>query len=166
MTPVDGLIVAVIGLSAVVSLWRGFVKEAISLLSWIAAFAVAIAMTPQLSQLLAETISTAALRMLLAFLLLFFSTLLVGGLINRLLASLLKISGLSGTDRLLGMVFGVFRGVIVVLAFLVIVPPVVAVEDQIWWRESLLIPQYSLLQSWALATFGDISQWQPQWLQR
>ena len=69
MTPVDGLIVAVIGLSAVVSLWRGFVKEAISLLSWIAAFAVAIAMTPQLSQLLAETISTAALRMLLAFLL-------------------------------------------------------------------------------------------------
>ena len=166
MTPVDGLIVAVIGLSAVVSLWRGFVKEAISLLSWIAAFAVAIAMTPQLSQLLAETISTAALRMLLAFLLLFFSTLLVGGLINRLLASLLKISGLSGTDRLLGMVFGVFRGVIVVLAFLVIVPPVVAVEDQIWWRESLLIPQFSLLQSWALATFGDISQWQPQWLQR
>jgi len=166
VTPVDGLIVAVIGLSAVVSLWRGFVKEAISLLSWIAAFAVAIAMTPQLSQLLAETISTAALRMLLAFLLLFFSTLLVGGLINRLLASLLKISGLSGTDRLLGMVFGVFRGVIVVLAFLVIVPPVVAVEDQIWWRESLLIPQFSLLQSWALATFGDISQWQPQWLQR
>ncbi len=83
----------------------------------------------------------------------------MGGLINRILASLLKVTGLSGTDRLLGMVFGVFRGAIVILACLIIVPPLVAVNEELWWRESMLIPQFLMLEDWALQAFSDVSQW-------
>lgn len=159
MNGADWIIVAILAASGLLSLWRGFVKEAISLVVWIAAFGIGITFSPQLSTLLAASVENDSLRLILAFILLFIGTLIVGGLINRILASLLKVTGLSGTDRLLGMVFGVFRGAIVILACLIIVPPLVAVNEELWWRESMLIPQFLMLEDWALQAFSDVSQW-------
>ncbi len=159
MNGADLIILAVLGISGIVSLMRGFVKEAISLVVWIAAFTIAVSMSPKLSLLLVSTVSTESLRMILSFILLFFGTLIVGGLVSRLLASLLKASGLSGTDRLLGMVFGVLRGSIIVLTCLIVIVPYLSVDDQPWWRESVLIPQFLMMEDWALVTFSDISQW-------
>ncbi|MDG1938844.1 MAG: CvpA family protein [Pseudomonadales bacterium] len=162
MNGADWIIVAVLSASGLLSLWRGFVKEAISLVVWIAAFGIGIAFSPKLSVLLADSIDSLendSLRLILAFILLFIGTLIVGGLINRVLASLLKVAGLSGTDRLLGMVFGFFRGAIVVLACLIIVPPLVAVDEESWWRESVLIPRFLMLEDWALQAFSDVSEW-------
>ena len=160
MNGADWIIVAILAASGLLSLWRGFVKEAISLVVWIAAFGIGITFSPQLSTLLAASVENDSLRLILAFILLFIGTLIVGGLINRILASLFKVTGLSGTDRLLGMVFGVFRGAIVILACLIIVPPLVAVNEELWWRESMLIPQFLMLEDWALQAFSDVSQWQ------
>ena len=159
MNGADWIIVAILAASGLLSLWRGFVKEAISLVVWIAAFGIGITFSPQLSTLLAASVENDSLRLILAFILLFIGTLIVGGLINRILASLLKVTGLSGTDRLLGMVFGVFRGAIVILACLIIVPPLVAVDQELWWRESMLIPQFLMLEDWALQAFSDVSEW-------
>ena len=159
MNGADWIIVAILAASGLLSLWRGFVKEAISLVVWIAAFGIGITFSPQLSTLLAASVENDSLRLILAFILLFIGTLIVGGLINRILASLFKVTGLSGTDRLLGMVFGVFRGAIVILACLIIVPPLVAVNEELWWRESMLIPQFLMLEDWALQAFSDVSQW-------
>ncbi len=159
MNGADWIIVAILAASGLLSLWRGFVKEAISLVVWIAAFGIGITFSPQLSTLLAASVENDSLRLILAFILLFIGTLIVGGLINRILASLLKVTGLSGTDRWLGMVFGVFRGAIVILACLIIVPPLVAVNEELWWRESMLIPQFLMLEDWALQAFSDVSQW-------
>lgn len=159
MNGADWIIVAILAASGLLSLWRGFVKEAISLVVWVAAFGIGITFSPQLSTLLAVSVENDSLRLILAFILLFIGTLIVGGLINRILASLLKVTGLSGTDRLLGMVFGVFRGAIVILACLIIVPPLVAVNEELWWRESMLIPQFLMLEDWALQAFSDVSQW-------
>lgn len=159
MNGADWIIVAILAASGLLSLWRGFVKEAISLVVWVAAFGIGITFSPQLSTLLAASVENDSLRLILAFILLFIGTLIVGGLINRILASLLKVTGLSGTDRLLGMVFGVFRGAIVILACLIIVPPLVAVNEELWWRESMLIPQFLMLEDWALQAFSDVSQW-------
>jgi membrane protein required for colicin V production len=159
MNGADWIIVAILSASGLLSLWRGLVKEAISLVIWIAAFGIGIAFSPKLSALLASSVENDSLRLILAFILLFIGTLLVGGLINRILASLLKVAGLSGTDRLLGMVFGIFRGAIVVLACLIIVPPLVAIDQELWWRESMLIPQFLMLEDWALQAFSDVSEW-------
>ena len=159
MNGADWIIIAILAASGLLSLWRGFVKEAISLVVWIAAFGIGITFSPQLSTLLAASVENDSLRLILAFILLFIGTLIVGGLINRILASLLKVTGLSGTDRLLGMVFGFFRGAIVILACLIIVPPLVAVDQELWWRESMLIPQFLMLEDWALQAFSDVSEW-------
>jgi membrane protein required for colicin V production len=159
MNGADWIIIAILSASGLLSLWRGLVKEAISLVIWIAAFGIGIAFSPKLSALLAASVDNDSLRLILSFILLFIGTLLVGGLINRILASLLKVAGLSGTDRLLGMVFGIFRGAIVILACLIIVPPLVAIDQELWWRESMLIPQFLMLEDWALQAFSDVSEW-------
>lgn len=159
MNGIDWIIISVIGVSGLFSLIRGFVKEAMSLVVWVSAFGIAIAFSPKLSVVLTSSVETESLRLILAFIMLFTGTLIVGGLINRLLVTLLKATGLSGTDRLLGMVFGFFRGAIVVLACLIIFPPLVDVEEQPWWHESTLIPKFLMLEGWALQAFSDVSQW-------
>lgn len=159
MNGADWIIVAILSASGLLSLWRGLVKEAISLVIWVAAFGIGIAFSPKLSALLASSVENDSLRLILSFILLLVGTLLVGGLINRILASLLKVAGLSGTDRLLGMVFGIFRGAIVILACLIIVPPLVAIDQELWWRESMLIPRFLMLEDWALQAFSDVSEW-------
>lgn len=159
MNGADWIIVAVLGISGLVSLMRGFVKEAISLIVWVAAFSIAIAFGPKLSAVLASSIAAESLRLILSFIILFVGTLIVGGLINRVIASLLKVTGLSGTDRLLGMVFGFFRGAIVVVAGLLVLPPLLAVDQELWWHQSVLIPKFLMLEDWALQVFSDVSQW-------
>ncbi|MFT5889515.1 MAG: membrane protein required for colicin V production, partial [Zhongshania sp.] len=103
---VDWLIVGVVVMSALISLIRGFVKEALSLLSWTVAFFVSIAFHPQAMSLLENLVDKVYLREILAYVLLFGATLLAGSLLTHFIAVVVKRTGLSGTDRLLGMVFG------------------------------------------------------------
>ena len=159
MTGVDWLIVSVLGLSGLVSLWRGFVREAISLLVWVGAFVIAIRFSPKLAVLLGGIAEAEVIRMLLAFVLLFAATLIIGAVINMLMASLLKPSGLSVADRVLGVAFGVLRGGVVVLALLILLPPLLDLDQTQWWQQSVLIPQFLLLEDWAIDTFSDISAW-------
>ena len=85
----DWVIVVVIGLSTLLSLWRGFVKEALSLVTWVAAFFVAVAFSTRLSALLADVIANDGLRYAAAYVILFASTLLLGALLNSLVAQLI-----------------------------------------------------------------------------
>lgn len=159
MNEIDWIIAGVLGFSGLVSLLRGFVKEALSLILWVVALVLAISLSPRLSYLLSDWLAHETLRMIAAFLLLFVGTLIVGGLVNQLIASLVSKAGLGPLDRLLGMGFGILRGAIIVLACLIVVPPIIAVEEQPWWGESVLIPQFLLLEDWALQTFGDLARW-------
>ncbi len=159
MNEVDWIIVIVLGFSALVSLLRGFVKEALSLLTWVAAFVVSIALGPRLAVLLAGWFGNEVLRLVIAFLALFLCTLLVGGLVNSLIVSLVAKAGLSPIDRLLGTAFGLLRGSIVVLAVVMLLPMVIAVEEQEWWRESLLLPHFISMEGWAAETFGEVNEW-------
>lgn len=162
MNEVDWLILAILSVSGLLSLWRGFVKEAISLVFWVTAFILSIRLSVQFSTLIPTAIESEPVRVMLSFIAIFFGTLIIGGLINRIISSLLKFSGMGGTDRFLGMVFGVFRGGVLVMAALIVLPPFFDVEQQAWWRNSILIPKFLLLEEWTLETVGSVSDWQQE----
>ena len=144
----DWAIVAIIAVSALISLTRGFVKEALSLLTWVIAGLVAWLFGGALAELLVPYIETPSLRVIAACSILFVMTLLLGGLVNYLISQLVKATGLSGTDRFLGMVFGAARGallVVVAVGLLSLAP----VEADAWWRESVVIPHFLLVADWS-----------------
>ncbi len=159
MNEADWLIVAVLGISALLSLWRGFVREAISLGLWVIAFAVAMSFNQPLAALLQNWITVPALQKVIAFAGLFFSTLIVGGLLAQLISALLKKVGLGLLDRMLGVLFGLLRGCIVVVVAIILLPQLLEVDQQVWWNQSLLIPHFAMLEDWAIKVFSELNNW-------
>tara|TARA_R110001599_G_scaffold3464_10_gene19141 strand:+ start:14074 stop:14556 length:483 start_codon:yes stop_codon:yes gene_type:complete len=145
---VDWAIIAIIAVSALISLARGFVKEALSLLTWVVAGLVAWMFGGALAGHLSPFIETPSIRVIVACSILFILTLLLGGLINYLIGQLVRVTGLSGTDRFLGMIFGAARGallIVVAVGLLSLAP----VEGDVWWRQSELIPHFLLVADWS-----------------
>ncbi len=147
VTYIDFVILGIVLVSALISVLRGFVKEAISLASWVLAFWVSATFAGKLSQLLAGALTVVQLRLAISFVILFLATLLVGGLANYLVGSLVSRSGLSGTDRALGVVFGVLRGVVVV-AVLSLLAGLTTLTQAPAWSESLLVEYFQVLAVW------------------
>ncbi len=147
MVWIDYAILAIIGISTLVSLIRGFAKEAVSLVIWISAFFIASTFYANLANLLTE-ISDQFLRNAAAVTILFISTLVIGALINYLIGQLVSKTGLSGTDRILGLVFGALRGVLIVSAMIFFVDAFTGVENTQWWKSSQLIPEFKLVVEW------------------
>ena len=116
----DIAIITVISVSIITGLIRGFVKELIAITIWGLAIWLAYHYASSLDGYLLKWISEASIRYLVGFIAILLSTLVIGGVINALLALLMKKSGLSGTDRMLGMVFGFARGVFIVALGLVV----------------------------------------------
>jgi membrane protein required for colicin V production len=150
-----GMLVIVL-LSAMISLLRGFVKEALSLATWVAALIVGRLFSTKLAILLENQISVPSMRLATAFILLFLGMLIVGALINQLISQLVKATGLTGTDRLLGMLFGCARGVLVVAIIVGMLSMTPVVNDP-WWKESKLIPMILPMWDWAKTFVGQFS---------
>ena len=157
----DWTIIAVILISAAVGLLRGLIKEVLSLVIWFVALAAAILFRVQVAQQLPidDPAITQTVREILAFGLIFVGVLVIGGLLNYLISKLVEVTGLTGTDRLLGGVFGFARGMILVLAVLVFMPGLVPVENALWWSESVLIPQFLAFEDWARQVASDLASW-------
>jgi membrane protein required for colicin V production len=154
---VDILIIGIVVLSAVISLVRGFIQEAFSLATWIAAFWLAWFAFRPLSVHLAPWINEEHIRlpgvdieqiqMGLAFVAILIVVLIVGAIINHFLKHLVTSTGLSGTDRMLGIFFGAGRGILVV-GILVLLAGFTAFPKAGWWGESQLIPLFQELVVW------------------
>lgn len=155
---VDWLIIGVIAVSALISLVRGFVREALSLATLIAAIVIARVFGSQVATLFVDYLGEPSLRLLAAYGLLFVATMLVGGMVNHLVAGLVDVTGLSGTDRFLGAIFGIARGAVIIVVAVAILSRMPVTEDS-WWQESKLIPSFvdaaDSIQALIFSSLGD-----------
>ncbi len=141
MNWLDYTFLGVIGLSVLIGVVRGFVREVISVVTWVAAFWVAIRYSPVAAALLEAWIESAMIRLVAAFAVLFIATLLAGALVGWLARLLVGRTGLSGTDRTLGVVFGGLRGGLLV-GLVVLGAGLTPVPDESWWRDSVIASAY------------------------
>jgi membrane protein required for colicin V production len=143
----DYAILGTILISVLVGALRGFIKEVFSLVVWSAAFLVAYQYAGDVAAMMEEQVSLPSARTAIGFSGLFVVVLLVGGLLNYLLGRLVESTGLSGTDRLLGGVFGAGRGLVLVLAVL-LVAGFTPIPADPWWKDSMMIQRLMPLVDW------------------
>lgn len=150
---VDFIIIGIVVFSLLISLWRGFVSEVLSLAGWVIAFFIASKFYPPMSQLLLQVDSvylqnSEYLRNGIAAAILFIAVLIVSAIVNALLSQLVNKTGLSGTDRVLGAGFGILRGVFIVAAILFALDTFTPFSQSQLWKESQLIPHFDFIVKW------------------
>lgn len=144
---VDLAIISVIGLSVLTGLFRGFVKELVALCVWILAIWLGYHYSESLDPWLQSYIQEKSARTAVAFIIILFGTLLVGGIVNALLSFILKRAGLSGTDRTLGMVFGFIRGIFIV-ALIMVAVQMTSLPYQSYSKDSQLYAKFDPMVAW------------------
>lgn len=147
MVWVDYAILIIIFLSALISVWRGFVREALSLAAWVLAFWVAFTFHQHLASFFTDYINQPSLRLISAFAILFVVTLIIAAIVNNLAGQLVKKTGLTGTDRSLGVIFGIARGVVIV-AILVLLAGLTPLPADPWWQDSAFIVHFQKMAIW------------------
>lgn len=152
----DVVILAALAISALISVFRGFFKEALSLLGWIAAFLVAKGYAPVFSQMLVEYIEAPLIQYIAAFGILFLVTLMICGIFSFVLTRLIRIAGLGVADRILGSVFGMARGVILITVGVMFLGHTAFRSSPIW-QESKFIPHFELIAAWSLKRLPEVS---------
>jgi membrane protein required for colicin V production len=135
MTGFDIAVVAVILLSALLGWWRGFMYELFSLIAWGVAYVVAVTFSEQLVHYVPAVVGSANIRSATAFAAVFIVTLIVGSISAWLLTKLAKFAGLTGMDGKFGAMFGLVRGVILVLA-LVWLGGLTNLPQEPWWKNA------------------------------
>jgi membrane protein required for colicin V production len=136
MHPADGVLLAIIAVSMLFGIFRGFLREVFALAGWIAAYFVARFFHAPLDEALTDYIATPSLRLLTAWGGLFVTTLLLVALAGYMIRSLMDSERPNGVDRLLGALFGAVRGMIVVLVLLIALAPFASRDP--WWQEARL----------------------------
>lgn len=139
MTGFDFVVLAILLASVVVSMMRGLVREVLSLVAFAAALVAAVWWGPRVQVALASYIETDLLRMAVAYAGLFIGVLLAVGVINIALGTAIRSTGLAPADRGLGAMFGLARGLLVVLV-LVAAAGYTPFPAEAWWRQAMLSP--------------------------
>lgn len=136
---IDVVILMIVAASCLFGLGRGFVREILSLLAWIAAILIARVYAQSLSPLFASWVESETMQYVVAFALLFIAVLVAGAVVIQMFTRLIDVTGLKLTDRLLGGLFGVARGIVIVMLLVFFGNSFFATES--WWQSSRFIPQ-------------------------
>jgi membrane protein required for colicin V production len=143
VTALDILVAFIITASVVLSMFRGLLKEILSLLAWVCAFLAAGRWGDDLVQWLAGYIASPAARWIAGYSAVFLGTLMVMGLLNLLLSWAIRTAGLGLADRGLGGLFGLARGLLIVLV-LAMLARYTPLRQETWWREAWVAPAIDL----------------------
>ena len=151
MTAFDLAIVGVVALSALIAFVRGIVRSLIGLAAWLAGFVAGIAFAPAVARVFPAFPEYPLLPYALAFVLIFILAIVAGAILAWPLHAVIHKAGLGFVDRGLGFVFGVARGALLILAF-VLVGGLTPLPDRQWWQNSWLAPPFEAgalsLRSW------------------
>ena len=147
MVAADLIVLGIIFISIIVSLMRGFVKEALSLTGWLASLWIAMTFSSGMAELFGTSIKDPTLRLLAAFVCLFVLSLLVGAIINFFATQFIQRAGLSGIDRTIGGVFGLLRGVLLV-TIIVMLLGLTTLPKEKWWDESFFMFRFEVIATW------------------
>lgn len=139
MTPFDYFVLAVMAISLLVGGTRGVVSEILALLAWVAAFIAARMWAVTVGNLLLAELPDPLWRQLAGFVAVFVGMLIAFALLRWMVTLMLKAAGLRPLDRMLGALFGVARGVLVLLV-LVLLAGLTPLPQQQWWRQALFAP--------------------------
>jgi membrane protein required for colicin V production len=133
MTAFDYVVIAIVVLSVALGAWRGVLGEILALVAWVLAFLAARWWGNEVARLFFSSIADPVLRIVAAWVAVFIAVLLLMALLRLAVRGLLKALGLSPTDRFLGLLFGLARGLLIVL-ILVAVGGMTSVVKAKWWR--------------------------------
>ncbi|MCP3689500.1 MAG: CvpA family protein [Gammaproteobacteria bacterium] len=147
MSWLDLVIIGIILVSTLISLVRGFIKESISLVSWVLAGFIAFRYFGPLGEMLSPYIESPTIRTGSAFAILFVSTLIIGAIVNFMASQMVSKTGLSGTDKTLGMVFGAARGALII-TMVVLLFGLTPMPNESWWQDSTMVPYFTNLANW------------------
>lgn len=150
----DLAIISIIAFSTLISFVRGFIREALSLTIWVVALYLAYVYSDVIARQYLVSIEEQNIRIIAAFLIIFFAVLIIGAFINYLFSRLIQSTGLSGTDRVLGLGFGVARGILLV-AVLIMVAQMTVIPQNKFWKNSQLVTQFEGLTQWLRSKLPD-----------
>ena len=157
----DWLILAVVSLSMLIGIVRGFGREAVSLLGWVIAFVAANLLAKPLAESLVSVSDSDTLRYLLGWGLIFIGVLAVFSVLGGLLGKQLKQPGLNLGNRLLGGAFGVMRGLMIMMAVTLVLKGLLPSSEQDWLDEAELMPTLDTMADWFSENFDDLLEIEP-----
>lgn len=162
MNGADLVILGIVLASVLVSLVRGFIKEMFSILVWVAAIFAAFQVSGALAEALEPLIDLPSARFIIAFAAVFVLVLVVGGLVSFLIGKVVEKTGLSPTDRMFGALFGLARGLLIVVLAVMLMRITPFAQDP-WWRESGLMPHFEAMADHAQTLLPESVR---EWLQQ
>jgi membrane protein required for colicin V production len=137
VTLIDIIVLAILGVSVAIGVWRGLVREVLALVAWVGAFLLANLLAPEVAKLLPKAMASEEIRLLVSFVIVFIVALVGLSVLAILASKLVKVVGLGPADRAVGGVFGLTRGVLVVM-ILVLLAGLTSVPRQSAWRDAAL----------------------------
>jgi membrane protein required for colicin V production len=153
MTVLDVSLLVAIVVSGLIGLWRGLVREVLSLVVWVAAAVLALALAPRVADLLAPHLAHEQARFATSIALVFLGTVVAGGIATWLIVKLVDTSGLTALDRTLGLAFGVARGAVLCIVAMIMLRPFAG--DAPWWQSSVVIANLEPFESLVLELFDE-----------
>ncbi len=155
MNWVDFVIIGIIAISVIVSFFRGFLREALSLLVWGLAIYFSLAYYSTLEPLLPSGYGLpSTVRLVLSGVAILLGVLIVGGIFTWIIGTLFDKTGMSGTDRVAGILFGGLRGVILVVIVVLIIS-FLPFKDESWWKQSKMVPHFTEMAEWLKVRLPD-----------
>lgn len=154
----DWVVLVVLLVSTLISLKRGFVQEVLSLATWAFAFIVAVKFSLSMQAFLVNQIANVQFRYIVTFLGLFIVSLCIGSLVSYLLGSLVRATGMSSTDRVLGLLFGFARGTLILIVLVSLMSLSSDVIETAFWKESVFAPKLVVLKDWVRDLLGRGSE--------
>ena len=155
MNGADWIIIAVVVISCLIGLWRGFMREAISLATWIIGLWLAWTFSPSVEPMLGGLLSGPQVKVWVARLIILVLVVLVGNLVGFVVTRAVRYSPFGVADRMLGVLFGLLRGALLV-GVGVILGELLELDGEPWWKESALLPYTEFLGDWVRTLVNEV----------